>query len=320
MITNQENEIKYNLPKKWIQYLVISSCSLIGIGIILSAIVRIDEVISSRGKIENTGSIKLIKSNKDGYILEILFKEGQSVKKDDLLLKFEDNIYYYQEEILKNKIKELENAKTINNGLLERYIILKDEGATSDLNIYQLKEKINQINAAINQAAIKLNENKYIKSKTLIKSPVTGKIFESKKINKDYFAQNGELLLKVIPDTPLEAKVFISNSQIGLLKENMKVDVRVDSFPFTTFGDIKGKIKSIAEESKTISQNDPNFYYETIISLEKQFIEKNNKKYFLKAGESISANIIIEERPVIFVFSDIFETTWDKIKTIRSSN
>ena len=37
-------------------------------------------------------------------------------------------------------------------------------------------------------------------------------------------------------------------------------------------------------------------------------------------GESISANIIIEERPVIFVFSDIFETTWDKIKTIRSSN
>ena len=320
MITNQEDEIKYNLPKRWIQYLVISSCSLIGIGIILSAIVRIDEVISSRGKIENTGSIKLIKSNKDGYILEILFKEGQSVKKDDLLLKFEDNIYYYQEEILKNKIKELENAKTINNGLLERYIILKDEGATSDLNIYQLKEKINQINAAINQAAIKLNENKYIKSKTLIKSPVTGKIFESKKINKDYFAQNGELLLKVIPDTPLEAKVFISNSQIGLLKENMKVDVRVDSFPFTTFGDIKGKIKSIAEESKTISQNDPNFYYETIISLEKQFIEKNNKKYFLKAGESISANIIIKNRPVIFVFSDIFENTWDKIKTIKSSN
>ena len=297
-----------------------SSCSLIGIGIILSTIVRIDEVISSRGKIENTGSIKLIKSNMDGYIFEILFKEGQRVKKDAVILRFEDNTYHYQEEILKNKIKELENAKKINKGLLERYIILKNEGATSDLNIYNLKEKINQINAAINEAEIKLNKNKYKKSKTLIKSPVTGKIFESKKLNKDYFAQNGELLLKVIPDTPLEAKVFISNSQIGLLKENMKVDVRVDSLPFTTFGDVKGKIKSIAEESKTISQNDPNFYYETIISLEKQFIEKNNKKYFLKAGESISANIIIKDRPVIFVFSDIFENTWDKIKTIKSSN
>ena len=320
MNNNDDQEIKYTQPKKWSQYLLISSCSLIGIGIILSALVRIDKVITSRGKIENTGSIKLIKSNIDGNILDIFFDEGQKVEKDSLLIKFEDDFYHYQENILKNKLKELKNAKEINTELLEKYIFLKNQGATSDLNILELKEKINQIDSEINQVKIKLNENLYKKSKTLIKSPVNGKIFESKKLNKDYFAQNGELLLKVIPDTLLEAKVFIPNSQIGLLNTNMKVDIRVDAFPFTRFGDIKGKIKSIAEESKTISQNDPNFYYETIISLDKQFIKKNNKKYFLKAGESISANIIIEGRPIIFVFSDIFETTWDKIKTIRSSN
>ena len=274
MNPNEENEIKYNQSKKWIQYLVISSCSFIGIGLFLSAIVSIDEVITSRGKIENTGSIKLIKSSIEGNILDIKFEEGQRVKKDTVLIKFEDNIYVYQEEILKNKIKELDNAKTINKELLEKYIFLQNEGAISDLNIYNLKEKINQINADIQQAKIKLDENKYKKSKTLIKSPVTGKIFESKKLNKDYFAQNGELLLKLIPDTLLEAKVFIPNSQIGLLSTDMKVDVRVDAFPFTRYGDIKGRIKSIAEESKTISQNDPKLYYETIISLDKQYIEK----------------------------------------------
>jgi len=320
MISNEEQEIKYTQPKKWSQYLLISSCSLIGIIIVLSAFLRIDKVITSRGKIENTGSIKLIKSNIDGNILGIFFEEGQKVKKEALLIKFEDDVYNYQSEILKNKLKELNNSKKINKQLLEKYIFLKNEGATSDLNILNLKEKINQINSEISQAKIKLDENLYKKSKTLIKSPVNGKIFESKKLNKDYFAQNGELLLKVIPDTLLEAKVFIPNSQIGLLNTDMRVDVRVDAFPFTRFGVIKGRIKSIAEESKTISQNDPNFYYETIISLDKQYIEKNNKKYFLKAGESISANIILEDRPVIFVFSDIFETTWDKIKTIRSSN
>lgn len=320
MLDNEEQEIKYTQPKKWSQYLLISSCSLIGISIILSALVRIDKVITSRGKIENTGSIKLIKSNIDGNILEIYFEEGQKVKENTKLIKFEDDVYHYQEEVLKNKLKELKNAKEINKKILDKYIFLKNEGATSDLNILNIKEKINQINSEINQASIKLDENMYRKSKTLIKSPVDGKIFESKKLNKDYFAQNGELLLKVIPDTLLEAKVFIPNSQIGLLNINMRVDVRVDAFPFTRFGDIKGRIKSIAEESKTISQNDPNFYYETIISLDRQYVEKNNKKYFLKAGESISANIILEERPVIFVFSDIFETTWDKIKTIRSSN
>ncbi len=319
MINNDEQEIKYNPPKKWIQYLLISSCSLIGLGIILSAYLRIDEVITTRGKIENTGSIKSIKSNMDGNILEIYIEEGMKVKKNTVLIKLEDEIYQYQEDSLKNKIKELENEKEINKELLKSYIILKKEGASSDLNIYNTIEKLNQINSKIEQTRIKIKENRYKKSKTLIKSPVTGKIFESQKLIKDYFAQNGELLLKVIPDTPLEAKIYIPNSQIGQLRQQMKVDVRVDAFPFTTYGDIEGKIKSIAEESKTISQNDPNFYYETIISLEKQFIEKNDKKYFLKAGESISANIIIKDRPVIFIFSDIFETTWDKIKTIKSS-
>ena len=319
MKNNDYQEIKYAQPKRWSQYLLMSSCSLIGLGIILSAYLKIDEVITARGKIENTGSIKSVKSNMDGNILEIYFEEGQKVKKNAVLIKLEDEIYQYQENSLENKIKELENAKEINKELLERYIFLKNEGASSDLNIYNLKEKLNQINSEIKLTGIKLNENKYKKSKTLIKSPVTGKIFESKKLNKDYFAQNGELLLKVIPDTLLEAKVYIPNSQIGLLKENMKVNVRVDAFPFTTYGDIKGRIKSIAEESTTISQNDPNFYYETIISLEMQFIEKNDKKYFLKAGESISANIIIKDRPVIFIVSDIFENTWDKIKTIKSS-
>ena len=62
----------------------------------------------------------------------------------------------------------------------------------------------------------------------------------------------------------------------------MKVDVRVDAFPFTRFGDVQGSIKSIAEESKTISQNDPNFYYETIISLDKQYIEKNCLRLLFK--------------------------------------
>ena len=79
MIINEEQEIKYTQPKKWSQYLLISSCSLIGISIILSAFIRIDKVITSRGKIENTGSIKLIKSNIEGNILDIFFEEGQKI-------------------------------------------------------------------------------------------------------------------------------------------------------------------------------------------------------------------------------------------------
>ena len=152
MNNNDEPEIKYTPPKRWSQYLLVSSCSLIGLGIILSAFLRIDEVITSRGKIENTGSIKSIKSTMDGNILEIYVKEGQKVKKNNVLIKLEDEIYQYQEDSLKNKIKELEIEKEINKEILKRYIILEKEGASSELNIYNSKVhlKLLSMNGMIN--------------------------------------------------------------------------------------------------------------------------------------------------------------------------
>ena len=106
MIENDYQEIKYNQPKKWIQYLIISSCSVIGLGLILSVALRIDEVISSRGKIENTGSIKLVKSNMDGYIINFNLSEGDAVQKNAKLIEIDDREYNFNNEILEAQLKE----------------------------------------------------------------------------------------------------------------------------------------------------------------------------------------------------------------------
>ena len=58
----------------------------------------------------------------------------------------------------------MKNAKEINIELLEKYIFLKNEGATSDLNILELKE--NKSNKFRNKSSQnKLNENLYKKVK-----------------------------------------------------------------------------------------------------------------------------------------------------------
>ena len=72
MIDNDYQEIKYNQPKKWIQYLIISSCSVIGLGLILSIALRIDEVITligdlglqcwHAGSIENSAAAEALTS------------------------------------------------------------------------------------------------------------------------------------------------------------------------------------------------------------------------------------------------------------------
>ena len=58
----------------------------------------------------------------------------------------------------------------------------------------------------------------------------------------------GEALLKIIPEKDLEAKVLILNKDIGFIRENMEVRIRIDSLPYSQFGYLKGKVKSIGDE------------------------------------------------------------------------
>ena len=58
MNPNEENEIKYNQSKKWIQYLVISSCSFIGIGLFLSVILQaLLDATSKKSKVNKDRAI-----------------------------------------------------------------------------------------------------------------------------------------------------------------------------------------------------------------------------------------------------------------------
>jgi len=56
-----------------------------------------------------------------------------------------------------------------------------------------------------------------------------------------FVTNSSEPILKIVPDDALTAKVFITNRDIGFVKR-MNVDVRIDSFPFSEFGDVKGQL------------------------------------------------------------------------------
>ena len=70
-------------------------------------------------------------------------------------------------------------------------------------------------------------------------SPIEGIVFELKPDNSKYIATKAESLLKIIPTGKLT--VNIGNSDIGFLSTGQEVKVRVDSFPYTEYGEIEEK-------------------------------------------------------------------------------
>ena len=136
--------------------------------------------------------------------------------------------------------------------------------------------------------------------------------------NEGYSASEGEVLLYVVPYGPLEAKVYLSNQDIGFVKKDMKVDVKIDAYPFTQFGTLEGKLTTIGDEVIPPSEIDPQKKFPAYITLNKQYLDKKNVQYPLKSGQSISANLLVRDKPVITLLTDATGKIFESLKSIRS--
>ncbi len=150
-----------------------------------------------------------------------------------------------------------------------------------------------------------------------IVAPVNGTVFEFKAGTPGFVANPNEPVLKIVPDNKLTAKIYITNKDIGFVKVGMPVDVRIDSFPFSEFGDVKGKLKSIGSDSLPPDQAHPYERFPATIELEKQNLVIKGHPVTLQSGMSLSANIKLRERTVISLFTDMVMKQSDALKTVR---
>jgi hemolysin D len=176
--------------------------------------------------------------------------------------------------------------------------------------IVEIDRKVADLTSQISQAKMNLKYQDII-------APVSGTIFELKAGTPGFVANTSEPILKIVPNNNLTAKVFISNKDIGFIKVGMPVDVRIDSFPFSEFGDVKGTVLSIGSDALVADQAHPYERFPAIIALAKQQISIKGKPVTLQSGMSLSANVKLRNRTVMSIFTDMIIKQEDALKTIR---
>jgi hemolysin D len=176
--------------------------------------------------------------------------------------------------------------------------------------IVEIDRKVADLNTQISQAKMNLKYQD-------ITAPVSGTVFELKAGTPGFVATSSEPILKIVPDNTLNAKVFISNKDIGFVKSGMPVDVRIDSFPFSEFGDVKGTIVSIGSDALPADQAHPYERFPAKIQLQKQDLKIKGKPVVLQSGMSLSANVKLRSRTVMSIFTDMVIKQEDALKTIR---
>ena len=149
-----------------------------------------------------------------------------------------------------------------------------------------------------------------------LKSPITGTVFELKAYD-GFVAQPSKPLLEIVPDDSLIAQVYIPSKDRGFVRSGMEVDVRIDAFDFSEFGDIEGKLIWVGADVLEPDEQHPYPRYPAKIKLERQTILANGQMQALESGMSVNVNIKERKRRVISVFSGFLTKKMDSLKQAK---
>ena len=312
------NEILERPASIWIYSLIWAIIGSFSFGFIYACLARIDEVVIAKGELQALGAERPIRAPLSGIINEIYIKEGDLVDKNSNLLRFDNNVLLARKEGLKVKLEELESSIKAEEAILKELNILANAGGIQKLQYLQQKNKVSELGFAKKQIEAEIKEINFDENKTLLVSPVKGKVFNLISVSQGFAANQGETLLKIVPSGDTEAKIFLKNSDIGFVKTNMKANIRVDAYPFTQFGSINGILKSIGDEVIRSNEQNQNSLFPAYVSLEKQYLEKNNQKYFVRSGQSVSVNLIVRDRRIISLLTDAIDKAIDSLRGIKS--
>jgi hemolysin D len=128
-----------------------------------------------------------------------------------------------------------------------------------------------------------------------------------------------ELMVVVPAKSRLEVEANISNRDIGFIQDGQEAEIKIDTFNFTKYGLIQGKVLSISqdsikrqkpvdpakEKSATTSHSDTSeplgqeMVYQARISLDKTEMQVDGKRVQLSPGMAVTAEIKTGSRSVL---------------------
>ena len=210
--------------------------------------------------------------------------------------------------ITQNNLARLLKSK--NKSLLELQIQnLSDESLRIRGQIHALREQrdlgmnqsIETLQASLQLAISQLD--RFLESHN-VRSPVEGKLAKVSS-HENSSVEKNQVLATIIPvDSKMIAQIRVDSSGLGHLKTGQKVFIKMDAYPYLTYGVFEGNVLSI-EPLRT--QDDRNDYYVIKSDIRNPSAggrRPANTEIHLYLGMQFEANIVNERKSLIRIFFD----------------
>jgi hemolysin D len=249
-------------------------------------------------------------------------QQQRSQEQQQLIKKNQSEMGQLDQEYARLQLSASQSNEKINSSMAIDRKDLFTQVANNDKKIAEIDS---QLNKSIIENDKKITEitNQIIQARQNlqyqeIRSPVAGEVFELKAYQNGVVNTNSsDPLVQIVPSNDVIAKIYIPNKDIGFVKVGQPVDVRIDTFNFSEFGDVKGTIDWIGSDALPPDQQNPYARFPARIKLSQQKLMIKGESKQLKSGSSVQANIKLRDRTVISLFTDMFSKHSDGVKNLR---
>lgn len=206
----------------------------------------------------------------------------------------------------------LEQEEELTNLQEQRKVQLK-KIAETEANIESLKKELRQYLAEFDKNLMQeLTETreklesyqqeliKYEEAlkRTVVKAPLSGYVQQLVYHTKGGVVETAKPIMNLVPeDYKLEAEVMILNKDIGFVRPNQEVEIKIDSFPFTKYGTIKGEVRNISGDA--VQDEKLGLIFKSRLTLLDNKIKADGQVVRLIPGMSVTAEVKTGKRRVI---------------------
>lgn len=191
-----------------------------------------------------------------------------------------------------SRSRELDHA--IQQNLRERGSLLAQakRNALDELNQAQIKA------TSLTQELVKAEQRNTLLT---LKAPVDGVVQQLAVHTVGGVVKEADPLLQVVPQNDrLVVEAQIENKDIGFVYAGQQAEVKVETFSFTKYGTLPGKVLTVSNDA--VQDEQRGLIYPARVQLNKSSVRVENKQVNLSPGMAVTAEIKIGKRRVIEYF------------------
>ncbi len=219
------------------------------------------------------------------------------------------NLDLNQQEIVIQKLYIEKLDKSIEESKEKLALIKEEQAAYLIEEIIKKDKEISSLNSELTKADKRFKYQK-------IYSPVDGIVNGFSTHTLGGVINPAESIITIVPKgTTLIAEIFIKNSDIGFIKLNQEVELKMDTFPFQDYGTIEGKITFISPDS--VELKDKNLVYKAQVSLDKDSLLVGGINKKISPGMTLRSEVKIGRRRIIDFFLSPYKKSLKEALIIR---